>query len=63
MALDRHRSFGGIRTRVYNGVEEASVDALVSFMMDLEEAKGYARTTGAGATPHPRCRARPPTSR
>ncbi|MEL7170792.1 MAG: 3-phosphoserine/phosphohydroxythreonine transaminase, partial [Bacteroidota bacterium] len=40
VALKGHRSVGGIRASIYNAVEEASVDALVAFMREFEQANG-----------------------
>ena len=38
--LKGHRSVGGMRARLYNAVEESSVDALCSFMRDFEQRHG-----------------------
>ncbi len=38
--LKGHRSVGGIRASIYNACPEASVDALIGFMDDFEQARG-----------------------
>ena len=40
LALEGHRSAGGIRASIYNAVELASVEALVDFMGRFEAARG-----------------------
>ena len=40
LALKGHRSVGGVRASIYNAVELASVQALVSFMEHFEAANG-----------------------
>jgi phosphoserine aminotransferase len=38
--LKGHRSVGGMRASLYNAVEEASVDALCSFLRHFEQRHG-----------------------
>jgi len=38
--LKGHRSVGGMRASIYNAVPEASVDALIEFMLDFERTHG-----------------------
>jgi len=40
VGLKGHRSVGGIRASLYNAVEKASVEALVAFMTDFQQARG-----------------------
>jgi phosphoserine aminotransferase len=40
VGLAGHRSTGGIRVSIYNAVELASVEALVSFMKDFMKRAG-----------------------
>ena len=39
-ALEGHRSVGGMRASLYNGMPEAGVDALISFMREFERRYG-----------------------
>ena len=38
--LKGHRSVGGVRASIYNGLPDASVDALATFMTDFQKANG-----------------------
>ncbi len=38
--LEGHRSVGGMRASIYNGMPEAGVDALIAFMREFERAHG-----------------------
>lgn len=38
--LKGHRSVGGMRASIYNGMPMAGVDALISFMQDFEQQHG-----------------------
>ena len=38
--LEGHRSVGGMRASLYNGMSEAGVDALVEFMKEFENRHG-----------------------
>ena len=40
VALDGHRSVGGLRASMYNGMPEAGVDALIDFMREFERRHG-----------------------
>ena len=40
VALKGHRSVGGMRASMYNGMPEAGVDALISFMLEFERRYG-----------------------
>lgn len=40
VALEGHRSVGGLRASIYNAMPEAGVDALIAFMADFERRYG-----------------------
>lgn len=40
VALDGHRSVGGLRASIYNAMPEAGVDALIAFMAEFERKHG-----------------------
>ena len=40
VALEGHRSIGGLRASMYNGMSEEGVDALINFMQEFERRYG-----------------------
>lgn len=40
VALKGHRSVGGMRASMYNGMPEEGVDALITFMQEFERVNG-----------------------
>ena len=38
--INGHRSVGGMRASIYNGVPEEGVDALIEFMKEFEKSNG-----------------------
>ena len=40
VTLEGHRSVGGLRASLYNGMPMAGVEALIAFMQDFEQRYG-----------------------